>query len=101
MLVLNARFALLSAFCSLATITFSSRWGVDAAAIQPRPFDRDHCHNVTSDQPSAQYVLPLPLQSKAKQSKVVSHYFVSRRYSFLADIKYFDREHMNGYIPIP
>ena len=76
MLVLNARFALLAAFCSLATMTFSSRWGVDAAAIQPRPFDRDHCHNVTSDRPSAQYVLPLPLQSKTKQFKVVSHYFV-------------------------
>ena len=78
MLVLNPRFALLAAFCSLATTTFSSRWGVDAAAIQPRPFDHwhDHCHNVTSDQPSAQYVLPLPIQSKIKQFKVVSRYFV-------------------------
>ena len=74
MLVLNARFALLAAYCSLATIT-STPWVVDAAAIQPRPFDHDHCHNVTSDQPSSQYVLPLPLKSKTKQFKVVSHYF--------------------------
>ena len=77
MLVLNPRFALLATFCSLAAITFSPCWSVRAAAIQSRFFDHDHCHNVTSDQPSAQYVLPLPLQSKTEQFKVVGHYFVT------------------------
>ena len=76
MLALNARFALLAAFCSLATMTFSPNWGAGAAAIQYRPFNHGHCHDVTSDGPSAQYVLPLPLQSKIKQFKVVSHYGV-------------------------
>ena len=67
MLVHNARFALLAAFCSLATMTFSSRWGVGAAAIRSRSLNRGHTsHNVTSDRPSAQYVLPLPLQSKTR-----------------------------------
>ena len=83
MLVLSARFALLAAFCSLAATPFSSRWGVDAAAIQPRPLDHDYCRNVTSNRPSAQYVLPLPLQSKTKQFKVVSHYFMKIHFFWL------------------
>ena len=64
MLVLNARFVLLATFSCLSTVTFSPRWGVGAAAIRSRPFG-DYCQQqVTSDRPSKQYVLPLPLQSK-------------------------------------
>lgn len=93
MLVLNARFALLAAFSSLSIMTFSPRWGVGAAAIRSRPFG-DHCQQVTSDRPSKQYVLPLPLQMKT----VVSPSFCDDAV-LLADIGSFDRERMNGYIP--
>ena len=77
MLVLDARLMLLAAFCSFAALTFSPCWGVGAAAIQSRSFCHGQFHNVTSDRPSAQHVLPLPLQSKAKQFKVVGHYFMT------------------------